>query len=207
MPSEQESQTHLQMSDKLTLDKPPEEPPEELVLRLPESARLPEGTTFYEGPDDGYCRAILPARGRCQGIRTKAYGLCQGHAGTSKLLSDPAAHGRKGAGAKARIRERHALLAKNGINPRRAAQAVAIRRSDAVVRALVDAPLDDEKLGTIERQRAIIGMLDAVFPLATVSAEIELPGSADAVESLQWSDMQRLAAQLLPEIEAGPQAE
>jgi hypothetical protein len=46
-------------------------------------------------------------------------------------------------------------------------------------------------------------MLDAVFPLATVSAEIELPADAEAVESLSWSEMQGLASRLLPAIEGG----
>ena len=179
----------------------------ELVLRLPETLRVPDGTIFYEGEDDGHCRAITPARGRCQGVRLRAYGLCGGHAGTSRILSDPAGFARKGAAGKARIRERHKLLAANGISPRRAAREVAIRRSDAIVRALVDAPLDDAKLGTIERQKATIAMLDAVFPLATVSAEIELPASPDGVEALGWSEMQALASRLLPELEAGPQAE
>jgi hypothetical protein len=180
-----------------------EQKEQELRLVLPETARIPEGATFWEGDDDGYCRVIKADGGRCQGVRLRAYGLCQGHAGTSKLLSDPAGYARKGAAGKARIRERHKLLAAHGVNPRRAAREVAIRRSDAVVRALVDDPLDDETLSTVARQRAVIGMLDAVFPLATVSAEIELPADAEGVEQLGWSDMQRLASRLMPELEPG----
>jgi hypothetical protein len=74
---------------------------------------------------------------------------------------------------------------------------VAIRRSDSIVRALVDEPLDDPTLSSVARQRAVISMLDAVFPLATVSAEIELPADAEGVEQLGWADMQQLAARLL----------
>ena len=60
----------------------------------------------------------------------------------------------------------------------------------------MDEPLDDENLSTLQRQRAVLGMLDAVFPLATVTQEIELPASAEGVESLSWPEMQRLAASL-----------
>jgi hypothetical protein len=170
----------------------------------PASARVPEGSTYWLGEDDGYCRLIKSDGRRCQGIRLKDVGLCPPHAGRSKILEDPRGMQARSAQGKIRAKERRALLARGGINPRRAAQDVAIRRSDAVVRALVDDPLDDENLGTIARQRAMVRMLDAVFPLATVSAEIELPADADAVESLGWSEMQRLASRLLPELEAGP---
>jgi hypothetical protein len=192
--------TDQEQSQELTLDTEPEEP---LRLVLPETARIPEGATFWEGADDGYCRVVKADGSRCQGIRMKAYGLCAGHAGTSRIYEDPRAMQKKGAVAKVRARERRSLLVSTGMNPRRAAREVAIRRSDAVVRALVDDPLDDETLSTVARQRAVIGMLDAVFPLATVSAEIELPADAEGVEQLGWSDMQRLASRLMPELEPG----
>ena len=167
-----------------------------LTLSIPEGARIPDGASFYEGEDDGYCRLIRTDGSRCQGIRQRAYGLCAGHAGQTPVARDPKAMAAKGNAGKARIRERHALLAANGVNPRRAAREAAIRRSDAVVRALVDDPLDDTEIGTIARQRAVIGMLDAVFPLSTVTAEVELPADAEGVEALGWSDMQRIAASL-----------
>jgi hypothetical protein len=159
----------------------------------PDTLNVPDGTTFFLGEDDGHCRAITLAKGRCQGVRLKAHGLCAGHGGTSRILQDPAGMGARGNAGRARIRERHSLLAANGINPRRAAREAAIMRSDKIVRALVDEPLDDPSLGTVARQRAVIGMLDAVFPLATVSAEIELSGDP---ESMSWADMQRMAQAL-----------
>lgn len=174
-----------------------------LVLAIPDGARIPEGSSFHEGEDDGYCRVIRQDGSRCQGIRLKAYGLCAGHAGTSRILEDPRGMQKKGALGKVRARERRSLLVSNGINPRRAAREAAIRRSDAVVRALVDDPLDDPELGSMARQKAVIGMLDAVFPLATVTAELELPTDPEAVEALGWADMQRIAAAL----GAGAQAE
>ena len=65
--------------------------PDALVLRLPDSARIPEGSSFFEGDDDGHCRLIRPDGTRCQGVRVRAYGLCTGHAGTSRLYEDPQA--------------------------------------------------------------------------------------------------------------------
>jgi hypothetical protein len=102
----------------------------------------------------------------------------------------------KGAQGKVRARERRALLVSNGLNPRQAAREAAIRRSDAMVEALVDAPLDDDKLSTMQRHRAVLATLDAVFPLAQVSAEIELPATAEGIEAMGWGEMQRLAQQL-----------
>jgi hypothetical protein len=61
------------------------------------------------------------------------------------------------------------------------------------VRALVDDPLDDQDMSTRGRQRAVLDMLDAVFPLSTVTAEVELPADPEA---MGWADMQRLAIQL-----------
>jgi hypothetical protein len=162
----------------------------------PESARVPEGASFVLGEDDGYCRVLHVDGRRCQGIRMHATGLCPPHSGQSRILDDPRGMQARGSQGRVRARERRSLLVANGINPRKAAREAAIARSDAVVRALVDAPLDDENLSTMQRQKAVLGMLDAVFPLAQVSAEIELPADP---EGLSWGDMQRLAGQLLGE--------
>jgi hypothetical protein len=160
----------------------------------PESARVPEGATFFLGDDDGYCRVIHPGeRGRCQGIRMLDSGLCPPHAGRSRILDDPRGMAKRGNAGKARVRERRTLLASNGITPRAAAREAAIRRSDAIVRALVDDPLDDETLSTAQRHKAILATVETLFPLSTVTAEVELPADP---ESMGWGDMQRLAVQL-----------
>jgi hypothetical protein len=198
--------TPEEASQKFTLDEDAESVPGEVVeeaepstsLQLPEGAYLPEGATLREGADDGYCRVMHADGRRCQGIRMKATGLCPPHSGRSRILDDPRGMQARGAGAKVRARERRQILVANGINPRLAAREAAIRRSDAVVRALVDDVLDAEDMSAQARQRAVIGMLDAVFPLSTVSTEIELPSDP---ESMGWSDMQRLAAQLTIETE------
>jgi hypothetical protein len=159
----------------------------------PATARVPEGSSYFWGEDDGYCRVIHADGRRCQGVRTLADGLCPPHAGKSKILDDPRGMQARSAQGRVRARERRAVLAANGVNPRMAAREAAIRRSEDVVRALVDEPLDDRGLSTMQRQRAVLGMLDAVFPLAHTEVEVEIPSDP---ESLSWSDMQRLAAQL-----------
>jgi len=68
-------------------------------------------------------------------------------------------------------------------------------RADEAAAALVDAPLDDPDLSTLARQRAVLAMLDATYPIQTASVEVEIP--ADGVAGLGWQDMQALAARLL----------
>jgi hypothetical protein len=97
-----------------------------------------------------------------------------------------------------RIREQRQLLA---IGPRRAADPRQILRLRAHERAeqLADAmlaPIDDSELGSMARQRAAVTVLDAAFPLATVSAEVEIPGDADGVAALSWGQLTALAVAL-----------
>jgi len=81
-------------------------------------------------------------------------------------------------------------------DPRQVARVRAVARSLDLATALVDGPLDDPELGTIERQQAVVRMLGETFPLATVSASVELPGDAADVPSMGWQAMQALGAQL-----------
>jgi hypothetical protein len=73
----------------------------------------------------------------------------------------------------------------------------AAERATDVAEALVDAPLDDPSLGTIERQQAVVRMLAETFPLTTASLTIELPAEADAVADMSWEGMRALAARLV----------
>jgi len=75
----------------------------------------------------------------------------------------------------------------------------ALDRAHELAAALVDAPLDDASLSTIERQRAVLAALDATFPLQQMTVEVELPATAAAVPELGWVEMQQLAARLLDE--------
>jgi hypothetical protein len=72
-------------------------------------------------------------------------------------------------------------------------------RAEELAKALVDAPIDDRDLGTIERQQAVVRALDATFPLQQTTVEVELPASGEQVGEMSWQDMQALAARLLAE--------
>ena len=83
--------------------------------------------------------------------------------------------------------------------PRQYARVRAVQRATDAAHALVDAPLDDPSLSTIERQQAVVRMLAETFPLATASLTIELPAEAGEVGSMGWQDMRALAARLVGE--------
>jgi len=179
---------------------PGAEPQEELVLRVPEGALIPEGATFYEGEDDMRCRVIRADGTRCAATRTRATGLCPGHGAPSGIMLDPVAASRRGAAAKRERRERRLTL---GITARRAASPVqmarykAQERAEALAAALVDGPLDDPELGSVARQQAAVRALELLYPQTTATLELELPDSSDGVSSMGWEDMQRLAARVL----------
>jgi len=106
---------------------------------------------------------------------------------------------------RARSRERRQLLgisAWGRANPRQLARLRALERSEELAEALVDGPLDDPNLGSVQRQMAAARIVDATFPLAETTVEIELPATAEEIEALSWSQMQTLAARLL-----GPDAD
>ena len=174
--------------------------PQELVLRVPDTAILPEGATFYEGPDDARCRLIHADGRRCGASRTRAYGLCPGHAGLGPVATDPHAASVRGNAAKAARRERRLLL---GISSRRAAQPVQLariraqERAEALAEAVVDGPLDDTELGSVARQQAAVRALELLYPQVTASLDVALPDEADEVGSMGWQEMQQLAQRLL----------
>lgn len=163
---------------------------------VPDSHRLPDGATILRGDDDGYCRVIMPERGRCRATRIRGMQLCSAHAGGG----DPLAASRAGTAARVALKERRKLL---GIgpgrvgNPRSQARLRALERADEIAQALIDAPLDDDSLGSLERQTAVLRGLDATFPLQSSTVEIELPVSGEAVAAMSWESMQELASRLL----------
>ena len=50
-------------------------------------------------------------------------------------------------------------------NPRQLARLKALERSEELAEALVNGPLDDPDLGSVQRQLAAGRIIDAVFPL------------------------------------------
>lgn len=172
---------------------------DQLILRIPDTAIIPEGATFHEGDDDGKCRLIRADGARCRGARMRATGLCAGHSGTG-LASDPALASTLAAKGRTERARRRMVL---GISARGAAQPLALARMRAQMRAedyaqaVVDAPLDDAELGSVARQQAAIRALELLYPQATLQASVELPADSDGVASMGWQDMQALAASLV----------
>jgi hypothetical protein len=58
--------------------------------------------------------------------------------------------------------------------------------------AIVDGPLDDKKLGTVERQVAVLKALDATFPLQTATVELSL----NDPDSMSLQDMEHVLSLL-----------
>lgn len=176
---------------------------QQLVLRLPAAARIPDGATFYDGPDDTHCRIVKADGQRCRSTRMLATGLCPGHSGTG-ISADPGSYSTLG---HAERKRRAAARATLGISARRAAtpvQAARIRaqlRADDYATAIVDRPLDDPDLSTIARQRAAIDAIELLFPKTTTTLELELPSEPDEVRQMSWQDMQGLASRLLEDEE------
>jgi hypothetical protein len=162
-------------------------------LSVPDVNRIPPGSERYTGEDDGKCRVVMPERGRCRAPRVRTYGICSAHLGGG----DPGAGADAATASRVKLKERRMLL---GIgpgrvgNPRQHARLAALARADELAKALVDGPLDDVELGSVERQQAVIRMLDSTFPLQSMTVEVELPADAAGVAAMGWEEMQRLAA-------------
>jgi hypothetical protein len=74
---------------------------------------------------------------------------------------------------------------------------LALERAEELARAIVEGPLDDPELASVERQLAAIRALDATYPQAQTSIEVELPADEAGIEAMGWQEMQQLAARLL----------
>jgi hypothetical protein len=183
-----------------------EAPSDALVLRVPETAKLPEGATFYEGPDDAHCRLVNADGRRCGAHRIRATGLCPGHSGRGIAASPYEAAKQAARGRQEKARRRLIL----GISARGAAEPLALsriraqERAEAAAHALVDAPLDDPELGTIARQQAVLRMLELLYPQASLQASVELPADPEGVASMGWQDLQALASQLVTSGDQAP---
>lgn len=163
---------------------------------VPVCHRIPEGASLLAGEDDGFCRVLWPDGRRCRATRIRGMLLCSGHAGGG----DPEAGVIAARAKRTLIKERRTLLGigPNRVgNPRAHARMRALERAEEIARALVDGPLDDRDLGSMERQRAVVTVLDATFPLQSTTVEIELPADGEAVSAMGWEAMQALAGRLL----------
>jgi hypothetical protein len=73
----------------------------------------------------------------------------------------------------------------------RAAQA----RAGDFARAIVDEPLDDPNLRSLDRQRAAIAAVELIFPQQTL--EVQIPTSDEELDELDWFELQELASKYL----------
>jgi len=144
---------------------------------------------------------VIKADGtRCRATRTLRTGACPGHSGIGGVAANPAASSQLGHAEKRRrslARAQLGITARRAATPLQAARLAAQLRADDYARALVDAPLDDPDLSTLQRQRAAIDAVNVLFPPSTVQLQVEVPEDAAGVEGLSWAEMQSLAAQLL----------
>jgi len=179
-------------------------------LELPVVHKLKPGDTLIE-PDGKHCAVVRAEGGRCMARPTRRYGVCLAHAGGGgwREGEDARRHSARGHARKAVLRQRRAVLGigpHRSADPRQIARVHALDRAEQMAAALVDEPLDDPDLSSLARQRAVIAALDATFPLATATLELELPADAAQLGALSWQDMQALAARVLgyqqvPELE------
>lgn len=167
-----------------------------LGVSLPTCHRVPASATL--APEPGrHCRVIQPTGQRCGAISTRRYGLCLVHSGGGGF-QDPAAMSSRAHAVKARLRHERVLLGvgpSGRAEPRQLARLAALRRSAELASALVDAPLDDKSLGTVERQTAVLRALDATFPLLKAEFTVDVPADGN-IGSLGWQDLQALAGRL-----------
>jgi hypothetical protein len=175
---------------------------EPLQLVVPESAQLPEGATFFDGPDDARCRLIRPDGERCRGKRIRAYGLCPGHAGTGAVAADPRGMAARAAQARTERRERRLLLGvtrMGAADPRLLVRERLQERREQAARAVVDGVLDDPKLSGLDKQTGMLRAIDAAYPQVTAQLTVDLPGSPEEAGDLSWDALRQLAAAHLPD--------
>jgi len=154
----------------------------------------PDGPDVTPGQGRRRCR-VLRGDTRCKAPAAGDTGLCAGHAGVGGP-NDPAAMRAKGVAKLMRLKATRELLgisASRAVEPRAAARIRAALRADELAAAIVDGPLDDPKLSSVERQRAMLSALDATYPLQTAELSVELSDP----EGMDWPTMQRLAVSLL----------
>src|SRR5215471_19492753 len=155
---------------------------------VPACHRIPAGAELVPPDADRRCRVLKPEGERCKGTRLQAYGLCIGHLGGGGM-ADHEAMSRRGAAKLTSLRMSRELLGigpRSNADPRAFMRVRAHERAAEMARAVVDGPLDDRKLGTIERQSAVLKALDATFPLQQASLTLEISDP----ESMSLQDME-----------------
>ena len=169
---------------------------------LPDVHRVPAGATLRTDEERGTRCALVKLDGTpCGAVATRRYGLCMVHSGGG--ATDVRAMGALGAAKMARLKVSRELLGigpRTAGNPRAMARLAAAGRAEELAAALL-APIDDRKLGSLERQRAAALVLDQTFPLQSATLELELPADPGDVGGLGWQALQALAARIAPDLD------
>ena len=149
-------------------------------------------------PEDRRCSHLYEDGRQCVSYRAKSdpEGRCAGHAG---LNGDLSAAGRKGNATQQELRRRRRLLGLKRADPRLLARVALLERAEDVAEAIVTAPLDSERLGVLERQKAMIQAHGFAF---TETADVERPASASEVAAMGWRAVEKLAEVLLAQASA-----
>jgi hypothetical protein len=149
-------------------------------------------------PEEKRCSHLYEDGRRCRSYRTlkDPEGRCAGHAG---LNGDLVAAGAKGRATRTALRERRRLLGLRRADPRLLARVRMLERSEEIATRIVDAPLDDQRLGTLERQKALIAAHGFAFD---EKVEVERPASASEVAAMGWRAVEKLAEVLLAQASA-----
>ena len=144
-------------------------------------------------PLEKRCSHLYEDGRRCRGYRAKsdAQGRCSGHAGLNPNLLQA---GAKGAAVQRERKRRRQLLGLHKADPRLLAKLILLDRAEEVARRIVDAPLDDERMGTLERQKALLAAHAFAFD---EKADVERPASASEVAAMGWRAVEKLAEVLL----------
>jgi hypothetical protein len=131
---------------------------------------------------------IAPDVHRCRGWRVRGAALCAGHSGRG-LVRDPRGAQQRSAEARVRLSASRRLLGigLDRIDPLGASRLAALRRAEAFARAIVDEPLDDPNLRSLDRQRAVIAAVELLFPEQTL--EVQIPTTAEELDELDWTEL------------------
>ena len=162
-------------------------------VAVPTCHRIPEGAELAQPSEDSHCRVVIKGE-RCKGTRLLAFGLCMGHAGGGGMgdLDEMRRLSSEKRASLKILRQTLHIGGSRAADPRVAARLRAAQRANEIATAIVDGPLDDRKLGTVERQTAVLKALDATFPLQTTTVELSLSDP----DSLAWHDLEQLAISL-----------
>jgi hypothetical protein len=165
---------------------------EHLGAQVPTCHRIPTDASLTEA-DGSRCRVVLASGDRCKGTRLKVFGLCMGHAGGGGTRDLPAMQERSNT-KRSQLKLTKQILGygpKRAADPRVAVRLRAAQQANEIAIAVVDEPLRAE-LPVLDKQRAMLAVLDAAFPLqqATLSLEISEP------DSMAWQDLEALASSL-----------